>query len=167
MIWLAPSPDHRGQSASVLRTWTWSYDWKDLNLVSSKSKSKSDNPHKLNRSEQVILLRLRTGQIRLNEHLHSKFKVVEPDMCPCNEDIMTAEHLLQHSQLHDASGQDMRPEPMPLWDKLYGNLEELRRKATFTRATGISIQHTAKEEKKKKRKKLPTHPLVNLLSFYT
>ena len=44
MIWLAPSPDHRGQSVSVLRTRTWSYDWKDLNLVSSKSKSKSSQP---------------------------------------------------------------------------------------------------------------------------
>ena len=30
-------------------------------------------------------------------------------------------------------------EPTPLMDKLYGNLEELRRTAAFVRATGISI----------------------------
>ena len=35
-------------------------------------------------------------------HMYSKFKVGESEMCPCNTDIMTAEHLLQHCQLHDA-----------------------------------------------------------------
>ena len=34
---------------------------------------------------------------------------------------------------------DMWPEPTLLRDKLYGNLEELRRTAAFVRATGISI----------------------------
>ena len=33
---------------------------------------------------------------------------------------------------------DMWPEPI-LWDKLYGNLEELRRTAVLVRATGISL----------------------------
>ena len=54
-------------------------------------------------------------------------------------DIMTAEHLLQHCRLHNALRRDMWPELTLLRDKLYGNLEELRRTATFMRATGISI----------------------------
>ena len=33
----------------------------------------------------------------------------------------------------------MWPEPTLLRDKLYGNLEELKRTAAFVRATGISI----------------------------
>ena len=33
----------------------------------------------------------------------------------------------------------MWPEPISLRDKLYGNLEELKRTATFMRATGISV----------------------------
>ena len=37
---------------------------------------------------------------------------------------MTAEHLLQHCQLHNALTRDMCPEPIPLTDKLYGNFEE-------------------------------------------
>ena len=49
------------------------------------------------------------------------------------------EHPLQHCQLHDALRRDMWPEPKPLRDKLYGNLGELRRIATFVRATGISV----------------------------
>ena len=57
--------------------------------------NQSDSFHKLNRPEQVILFRLRTGHNRLNAHMYNKFKVDESGMCPCNTDIMTAEHLLQ------------------------------------------------------------------------
>ena len=94
---------------------------------------------KLNRPEQVILFRLRTGHIKLNAHTHSKFKVGESERCPCSADIRTAQHLLQHCQLHDALRRYMWPKPIPLWDKLYGNLEELRRTAAFVRATGSSV----------------------------
>ena len=48
-------------------------------------------------------------------------------MCPCNTAIMTAEHLLQHCQLHDDLRRDMWSEPTLLRDKLYGNLEEVSR----------------------------------------
>ena len=76
--------------------------------------------------------------------MYNKFKVGESDMWPCNADIMTAEHQLQHCQLYDALRQNMWPERTLLReltllrDKLYGNLEELRI-AAFVRATGISI----------------------------
>ena len=62
-----------------------------------------------------------------------KFKLGESEMCPCNADIVTAEHLLQHCRLHGAMMRDMWPEPTLLRDKLYGNLEELRRTAAFVR----------------------------------
>ena len=99
----------------------------------------SDSLHKLNKPEQVILFRLRAGHNRPNARMYNKFKVGESEMCPCNADIMTAEHLLQHCRLHDAMRREMWPEPTLLRDKLYGNLEELRRTAAFVRATGISI----------------------------
>ena len=101
--------------------------------------NQSDSLHKLNRPEQVILFRLRTGHNRLNAHMYNKFEVGESEMCPCNADIMTAEHLLQRCRLHDAMRRDTWPEPTLLRDKLYGNMEELRRTAAFVRATGISI----------------------------
>ena len=66
----------------------------------------SDSLHKLNRTEQVILFRLRTGHNRLNAHMYNKFKVGKSEMCPCNADIMTAEHLLQHCRLHGAMRRD-------------------------------------------------------------
>ena len=91
----------------------------------------SDSLHKLNRAEQVILFRLRTGHNRLNAYMYSKFKVGESEMCPCNADIMTAEHLLLHCQLHDALRRVIWPEPVPLRDAFNDNLEELRRTAAF------------------------------------
>ena len=94
--------------------------------------NQSDSLHKLNRPQHVILFRLRTGHDRLNAHMNGKFKVDESEMYPCNADIMTTEHLLQHCQLHDAVRRDMWPEPIPLRVKLYGNLEELRRTADTT-----------------------------------
>ena len=73
--------------------------------------------------------------------MYNKFKVGESEMCPCNADIMTAEHLLQHCQPHDAlrRGRDMWPELIPVRDKLYSNLGELRRTAALVRAVGISV----------------------------
>ena len=52
---------------------------------------------------------MRNGEC--GNHMHSKFKVGASEMCSCNADIMTAEHLLQHCQLH-ASRLDMWPEPI-------------------------------------------------------
>ena len=51
-----------------------------------------------------------TANYWINVHMYSKFKVDQSEMCPCNVDIMTAEHLLQHCQMHDALRRDMWPE---------------------------------------------------------
>ena len=71
--------------------------------------------------------------------MYNTFKVGESEMCPCNADIMIAEHLQQYCPLHDAVRRDTWPEPTLLRDMLYGNLEELNMTAAFVRATGISI----------------------------
>ena len=89
----------------------------------------------------VNLFRLRIAHNRLNAHLYSKLKVGESEMCPCNADIMTVEHLLQHCQLHDAVRRDMWPEPTLLRGTLYGYST-----AAFVRATGISIERTTKKK---------------------
>ena len=50
--------------------------------------NQSDSLYELNRTEQVILFRLRTGHNRPNAHMYNKLKVGESEMCPCNADIM-------------------------------------------------------------------------------
>nr|KAG5705274.1 hypothetical protein BaRGS_010725 [Batillaria attramentaria] len=101
--------------------------------------NESDSYHKLNRPDQVILFRLRSGHNRQNAHMYSKFTIGESEKCTRNADIINAKHVLQHCQLHEAPRQVTWPEPVPLRVKLYGNLEDLQRTATFVRATGISI----------------------------
>ena len=55
--------------------------------------------------------------------MYNKFKVGKSEMRPCNADIMTAEHLLQHYPLHDAMRQDTWPDPMLLYNDLdYDNI---------------------------------------------
>ena len=85
-------------------------------MEATTPKLQSDSFHKLNRPEQVILFRLRTGHDTRNAHMYSKFKAGESEMWPCNVNIMTTEHLLQHRQLHDTLRRDMWPEPTPLRD---------------------------------------------------
>ena len=99
--------------------------------------NQSDSLHELNRSEQVILFRLKTGHNRLRADMYNKCKVGESEIIPCN--MATEERLLQQCQLHDTLRRDMWPELIPLRNKLRGNLEELRRIAAFIQAIGISI----------------------------
>ena len=94
----------------------------------------SDCYQKLNRPDQVILFRLRTGHNRLR-----KFKIGESEKCPCGAAVMNTEHLLQHCPLHNATRQETWPEPTPVRDKLHGDLVDLRRTASFVRATGVTI----------------------------
>ena len=50
---------------------------------------RSDSCYKLNRADQVILLRLRTGHSRLDVHLFNKMTIGQSEMCPCNTAPMT------------------------------------------------------------------------------
>ena len=101
--------------------------------------SQSDSYQLLNRSDQVVLFRLRTGHNRLNAHMFRKLKIGQSEMCPCGTAPMTTEHLLQECPLQDGPRRATWPQPAPLRDKLYGDLEALRRTATFVRATGVPI----------------------------
>ena len=91
---------------------------------------------------QTIMLKHPNKQLKMSSltpTCTTSFKIGDSEMGPCYANIMTVEHLLQHCPLHDAMRRDVWPEPTPLRDKLYSNLEELRRTAAFVRATGISI----------------------------
>ena len=101
--------------------------------------NKSDPYHHLTRSEQVIIIRLRTGHNRLNHHLFTKLKIGTTDLCPCQTGSMTAEHLLQTCPLHNTLRDQTWRRGTPLHRKLYGSLEDLRQTAAFTEMTGATI----------------------------
>jgi len=101
--------------------------------------NKNDPYHLLTRSEQVTLFRLRTGHNRLNYHLYTKFKIGQSDLCPCQTDSMTTEHLLQKCPLHEGLRQQIWTEQTPLARKLFGGLADLQRTASFIREAGVTI----------------------------
>ena len=75
-------------------------------------RSQSDDYHLLSRKQQVILGRLRTGQNRLNCHMHSKLKLAPAPSCPCGEEEQTTEHVLQRCPLHKAT-REVTCQPSP------------------------------------------------------
>ena len=108
-------------------------------LESHPGHSKKDPYHNLDRGEQVKIFRLRTGHNRLRHHLHTKFRIGTTGLCPCNEALMTAEHILQECRIHQRAREKIWPSPVALGKKLYGTLEELRATAAFIVDIGVDI----------------------------
>ncbi|KAK7097135.1 hypothetical protein V1264_004154 [Littorina saxatilis] len=97
-----------------------------------KTRAEKDDYHLLQREEQVVLLRLRTGHNRLNHHMATKLKLVPSPLCPCGKN-QTAEHILQCSQGHhlargdSATKEAIRPQ------------RGLERTARFALQSGLTI----------------------------
>ena len=101
-------------------------------------KPHQDPLHLLNRYEQTTIFRLRTGHCRLKSHLR-RIGVADSAMCDCGDSIQSPEHVLQTCPLHDQLRRDLWPHPTDLNTKLWGTLEDLRRTARFTTASGIEV----------------------------
>ncbi|XP_052280746.1 uncharacterized protein LOC127878267 [Dreissena polymorpha] len=105
----------------------------------TRPQQEQDAYHLLNRAEQVVMVRLRSGHNRLNAHLYRKCKLVPSPLCPCGEEEQTAEHVLQRCKRHDQERAADWSEDTTLNRKLYGGLEDLRRTATFIAETGMIV----------------------------
>ena len=83
-----------------------------------------DNYHYLDRAEQVIIFRLRTGHNRLNSHLN-RLRLVPSPLCPCGQAAQTAEHILQDCNTLKKLREEHWPTEMDIHRKMYGSTEEL------------------------------------------
>ena len=112
-----------------------------LTLVKSlmKPKISRDDYHLLDRWEQVIIFRLRTGHNRLNFHMYTKLKLSPSPMCPCGCEPQTTEHILQRCPHLEAKRKCIWPEETSTQTKLYGTKEDLRRTATFIAGSGVNV----------------------------
>ena len=98
-----------------------------------------DAYHTLNRQQQVIILRLRTGHNRLKAHLQRKFKIGN-GKCECEERAdQDAEHILQHCRLYEDVRLSHWPGGTDLNTKLHGPHEELVKTANFIVDIGLSV----------------------------
>jgi ribonuclease HI len=113
-------------------------------LVNSKwrqlhpSHNPADSYFSLDRADQVILFRLRSGHNRMNAHLF-RLKIVPTDKCPCKTAPMTTQHLLMDCPLHEVIRQATWPNATALMEKLYGGILELQKTASFVRATDVTV----------------------------
>ncbi|KAK7111001.1 hypothetical protein V1264_014788 [Littorina saxatilis] len=103
-----------------------------------KTRAEKDDYHLLQREEQVVLLRLRTGHNRLNHHMATKLKLVPSPLYPCGKN-QTAEHILQACPYHSALRDTTWPEETALQKKLYGPREDFERTARFALQSGLTI----------------------------
>ena len=86
-----------------------------------------DDYHRLCRSEQIIILRLRTGHNRLRSHMYTKFKIGNTAMCTCGQASQTTKHILQDCPTFDGLRLTHWPRETTLEDKLYGHVYELKK----------------------------------------
>ncbi|XP_060577697.1 uncharacterized protein LOC132734852 [Ruditapes philippinarum] len=105
----------------------------------TKTRQEADAYHMLNRPEQVVMVRLRSGHNRLNAHMCRKYKLVPSPICPCGEEDQTTEHILQRCKRHDQERGATWPRGATLQQKLYGDVEDLRRTTTFIADTGVIV----------------------------
>ena len=92
----------------------------------------------LNRKQQVIIFRLRTGHCRLLSHLY-KLKISHTDECPCGTGTQTPEHILQMCPTYDHLRSQFWPERVDLREKLWGPAGCLRQTADFITATTLDV----------------------------
>ena len=104
-----------------------------------KGKTQRDDYHILNREDQVILFRLRTGHNRLNHHMNKRFKLVPSAACICLQEDQTAEHVLQSCPRFQSVREEVWPYPKSLDTKLYGGREDLESTAAFIRLAKLRI----------------------------
>ena len=92
----------------------------------------------LDRTQQVIIFRVRTGHCRLLSHLY-RLRLAHTDECPCGTDSQTPEHILQSCPSHNTLRQETWPYPVDLYEKLWGPTASLRRTADFLVRTGLDV----------------------------
>ena len=98
---------------------------------SRKRQKQKDDYHLLDREQQVIIFRLRTGHSRLKSHMHRRFKIGDSPTCPCGNARQDTEHILQHCRNHEDMRLKWWPTVTPMDRKLYGTREELIKTTNF------------------------------------
>jgi ribonuclease HI len=100
--------------------------------------SRVDPVHQLQRYQQTIIFRLRTGHCRLLSHLY-RLRISHTNECPCGTGLQTPGHILQDCPTYSILRHDTWPEVSETRQKLWGSRPDLERTASFVVATGLKI----------------------------
>ncbi|XP_053384430.1 uncharacterized protein LOC128546121 [Mercenaria mercenaria] len=105
----------------------------------TRPRMEEDAFHLLDRSEQVMMVRLRSGHNKLNAHMYKKYRLAPSQTCPCGEEDQTAEHILQRCKKHNQERAATWPIDTSIHQKLYGGIEDLRQTTSFIEAAGLTV----------------------------
>ena len=112
---------------------------KALVKAAMRPKSTRDALHSLERRQQVVLMRLRTGHNRLKAHMNRKLKLAPSPTCDCGLSDQNTEHILQNCPLLQKQRETVWPEAVPLQVKLHGDRQDLERTAAFVSLTNLTV----------------------------
>ena len=112
---------------------------KTLVKATFRTTSTRDALQSLDRWQQVVIFRLRTGHCRLNSHLSKKMKLMPSPTCPCGIEDQTPEHVLQTCPLFQEQRKQVWPNATPLHTKLHGCRQDLEDTTTFVFLTGLIL----------------------------
>ena len=99
----------------------------------------NDSWNRLDRQDQVIIFRLRTGHCRLKGHLYNKMQIGDNATCPCGTSDMSVEHVLQECERLTTIRKEQWQSAVSMNEKLYGDLESLRRTAAFVKISCLDV----------------------------
>ncbi|XP_053376916.1 uncharacterized protein LOC128547772 [Mercenaria mercenaria] len=105
----------------------------------TKPRPTKDDCRLLDRWEQVIIFRLRTGHNRLNAHMCTKLKLSPSPMCPCGLEQQTAEHILQRCPRLENQRKRVWPNSTPMKIKVHGKMEDLKKTASYIAGSGLTL----------------------------
>ena len=103
--------------------------------------SNDDAIHHLQRHQQTIIFRLRTGHCRLLSHLH-RLGIAHTNECPCGTGIQNPEHFLQHCPTHAALRRQTWPDGVEMEAQLWGDRSDLVKTVGFVVAAGTESDAT-------------------------
>ena len=112
-------------------------DWKSRNGDYSPDQ---DHIHSLNRREQTVIFRLRTGHCDLNKHMKRNI-LVDTVSCPCGAEEHTPQHILQGCTQLEELRQKTWSAITPIDHKLWGTADQLRNTVQFINASGQNISN--------------------------
>ena len=98
----------------------------------------SDAIYHLQRHQQVVIFRLRTGHCRLRSHLY-RLGLSHTPNCPCETGPHTPEHVLQDCPLHQDLRTQLWPDGATLTGKLWGTKNDLLQTTHFISSAGLEI----------------------------
>ena len=93
----------------------------------------------LDRKDQVIIFRLRTGHNQLKEHMWRMFKAGGSGQCDCGLGNENGHHVLMECARYNELRRDFWPDPTPYTKKLYGSEDDLRTTVRFIHQTGLTM----------------------------